>query len=98
MPYETVWVKSFSDMVQFGITRILKTDKQQRQQQRGRVISASDSRSGVCGFDSRPCRVAIALGKQFTLTYPSPLTCKMGTQLQAFLEFEIMRLYTMHIG
>ena len=35
------------------------------------------------GFDSRPSHVAIALGKQFTLTFPSPPTCKMGTQLQA---------------
>ena len=25
--------------------------------------------------------VVIALGKQFTLTFPSPPTCKMGTQL-----------------
>ncbi|GFS21213.1 hypothetical protein ElyMa_005076600 [Elysia marginata] len=51
--------------------------------QRGRVVSASDSRSGGRGFDSRPCHVAIALEKQFTLTLPSPPTCKMGTQLQA---------------
>ncbi|GFR65648.1 hypothetical protein ElyMa_001951900 [Elysia marginata] len=50
--------------------------------QRGRVVSASDSRSGGRGFDSRPCHVAIALGKQFTLTIPSPPTCKMGTKLQ----------------
>ncbi|GFR58084.1 hypothetical protein ElyMa_000019300 [Elysia marginata] len=51
--------------------------------QRGGVVSASDSRSGGRGFDSRPCHAAIALGKQFTLTFPSPPTCKMGTQLQA---------------
>ncbi|GFR67457.1 hypothetical protein ElyMa_005582900 [Elysia marginata] len=57
--------------------------------QRGKVVSASDSRYGGRGFDSRPCHVTIALGKQFTLTFPSPPTCKMGTQLQAFLEFEI---------
>ncbi|GFR95974.1 hypothetical protein ElyMa_002708400 [Elysia marginata] len=38
--------------------------------QRGGVVSASDSRSGGRGFDSRPCHVAIALGKQFTLTFP----------------------------
>ncbi|GFR93660.1 hypothetical protein ElyMa_000898900 [Elysia marginata] len=50
---------------------------------RGGVVSASNSRSGGRGFDSRPCHVAIALGKQFTLTFPSPPTCKMGTQLQA---------------
>ncbi|GFS16281.1 hypothetical protein ElyMa_001469000 [Elysia marginata] len=37
----------------------------------------------VAGFDSRQCHVAIALGKQFTLTFPSPPTCKMGTQLRA---------------
>ncbi|GFR89839.1 hypothetical protein ElyMa_002552900 [Elysia marginata] len=51
--------------------------------QRGGVVSASDSRSGGPGFDSRPRHVAIALGKQFTLTFPSPPTCKMGIQLQA---------------
>ncbi|GFS01803.1 kinesin-like protein KIF16B isoform X2 [Elysia marginata] len=51
--------------------------------QRGGVVSASDSRSGGRGFDSRRCHVAIALGKQFTLTFPSSPTCKMGTQLQA---------------
>ncbi|GFR69513.1 hypothetical protein ElyMa_003759000 [Elysia marginata] len=51
--------------------------------QRGGVVSASDSRSEVWGFDSRPCHVAIALGKQFTLTFPSPSTCKMAIQLQA---------------
>ncbi|GFR79261.1 alpha-(1,3)-fucosyltransferase C [Elysia marginata] len=34
--------------------------------QRGGVVSASDSRSGGRGFDSRPCHVAIALGKQFS--------------------------------
>ncbi|GFS09570.1 hypothetical protein ElyMa_006625000 [Elysia marginata] len=51
--------------------------------QRGEVVGASDSRSGGRGFDSRPCHVAIDLGKQFTLTFPSPPTCKMGTQLQA---------------
>ncbi|GFS26824.1 serine/threonine-protein phosphatase [Elysia marginata] len=51
--------------------------------QRGGVVSALDSRSGGRRFDSRPCHVAVALGKQFTLTFPSPPTCKMGTQLQA---------------
>ncbi|GFS22093.1 hypothetical protein ElyMa_005100500 [Elysia marginata] len=51
--------------------------------QRGGLVSASDSRSGGRGFDSRPRHVAIALGKQLTLTFPSPPTCKMGTQLQA---------------
>ncbi|GFR68995.1 hypothetical protein ElyMa_000292200 [Elysia marginata] len=51
--------------------------------QRGGVISASDSRSEGRGFDSRPCHVAIALRKQFTLTFPSPPTYKMGTQRQA---------------
>ncbi|GFR90924.1 hypothetical protein ElyMa_006162600, partial [Elysia marginata] len=50
---------------------------------RGGVVSASNSRSGGRGSDSRPCHVAIALGEQFTLTSPSPATCKMGTQLQA---------------
>ena len=45
--------------------------------------SASDSGSGGRGFDSQPSHVVIALGKQFTLTFPSPPTCKMGTQLQA---------------
>ena len=53
--------------------------------QRGRVVSASDSGSGVRGFDSRPNHVVIALGKQFTLTFPSPPTPKMGTQLQAMI-------------
>ena len=47
----------------------------------GSVVSASDSGSGGCGFDSQPSHVVIALGKQFTLTFPSPPTCKMGTQL-----------------
>ena len=47
------------------------------------LVSASDSGSGGCGFDSQPSHVVIALGKQFTLTFPSPPTCKMGTQLQA---------------
>ena len=51
--------------------------------QRGRVVSASDSGFGGRGFDCRPSHVVIALGKQFTLTYPSPPTCKMGTNLQA---------------
>ncbi|GFR75248.1 hypothetical protein ElyMa_000450700 [Elysia marginata] len=51
--------------------------------QRGGVVSASDSRSGGRGFDSRPCHVAVALTKQFTLIFPSPPTCKTGTQLQA---------------
>ncbi|GFS14181.1 hypothetical protein ElyMa_006739400 [Elysia marginata] len=52
------------------------------EQQRGGVVSASDSRSGGRGFDSQRCHVAIALGKQFTLTFPSLPTCNMGTQLQ----------------
>ncbi|GFS26374.1 hypothetical protein ElyMa_007052100 [Elysia marginata] len=64
---------------------------------RGRVVSA-DSRSGGRGFDSRPCRVAVALGKQFTLTSPSPPTCKMGTQLQAILEFVICACNTLQMG
>ncbi|GFR84831.1 replicase polyprotein 1a [Elysia marginata] len=50
--------------------------------QRGKVVSASDLRSGGRGFDSRPCHVVIALGKQSTLSFPNPPTCKMGTQLQ----------------
>ncbi|GFR90692.1 voltage-dependent T-type calcium channel subunit alpha-1H [Elysia marginata] len=66
--------------------------------QRGRVVSASDSRSGGRGFDSRPCRVAVALGKQFTLTFPSPPTCKIGTQLQAILEFAICACNTLQMG
>ncbi|GFR73678.1 sodium-coupled monocarboxylate transporter 1 [Elysia marginata] len=49
----------------------------------GGVVSASDSRSGGRRFDSRPCHVAIALEKQFTLTFSTPPTCKMGTYLQA---------------
>ncbi|GFR93001.1 guanine nucleotide-binding protein G(O) subunit alpha-like [Elysia marginata] len=60
--------------------------------QRGRVVSASDSRSGGRGFDSRPCHVAISLEKQFTLTFPSPPTCKMGTQLHVILKFCDTRL------
>ncbi|GFS24063.1 hypothetical protein ElyMa_001654600 [Elysia marginata] len=64
----------------------------------GRVVSASDSRSGGRGFDFRPCHVAMALGKQFTLTFPSPPTCKMGTQLQAVLEFVISAYNTLHMG
>ncbi|GFR69322.1 hypothetical protein ElyMa_002046800 [Elysia marginata] len=59
-----------------------KAEKKTLGQLRG-VVSASDSKSGGRGFDSRPCHVAIALGKQFTLTFPSPPTCKMDTQLQA---------------
>ena len=51
--------------------------------QRSRVVSASDSGSGGRGFDSEPSHVVIALVKQFTLTFPVPPTCKMGTQLQA---------------
>ncbi|GFR62487.1 hypothetical protein ElyMa_000131500 [Elysia marginata] len=51
--------------------------------QRGGVVSTSDSRSGGRGFLFRPCHVAIALGKKFTLTFPSPPNCKMGTQLHA---------------
>ncbi|GFS17441.1 hypothetical protein ElyMa_001497300 [Elysia marginata] len=66
--------------------------------QRGRVVSASDSRSGGRGFDSRPCHVAVALGKQFTLTFLSPPTCKMGTQPQAILEFLICACNTLHMG
>ncbi|GFS16843.1 hypothetical protein ElyMa_003224200 [Elysia marginata] len=53
----------------------------------GRVVSASDSRSG--GFDSRIFHVEIASGKQFTLTFSSPPTFKKGIQLQAILEFVI---------
>ncbi|GFR66390.1 hypothetical protein ElyMa_000227300 [Elysia marginata] len=64
----------------------------------GRVVSASDSRSGRRGFDSRPCHVAVALGEQFTLTFLSPPTCKMGTQLQAILEFVICACNTLHMG
>ncbi|GFR85873.1 hypothetical protein ElyMa_000707100 [Elysia marginata] len=58
-------------------------EKQQHQEQRSGVVSVSDSRSGGRGFDSRPCHIAIALEKKFTLTFPSPPTCEMGTQLQA---------------
>ncbi|GFS04973.1 hypothetical protein ElyMa_004669800 [Elysia marginata] len=57
-----------------------------RLKKRGRVVRASDLRSGGRGFDSRPCHVAIALGKRFTLTFPSPPTCKTGTWLKAVLE------------
>ena len=49
--------------------------------QRGSVVSALDAGSGGRGFDSQPSHVVIALGKQFTLTFPRPPTCKMGTQL-----------------
>ncbi|GFS04089.1 hypothetical protein ElyMa_004647900 [Elysia marginata] len=66
--------------------------------QRCRMVSASDSRSGGRGFDSLPCHVAIALGNQFTLTFPSPATCEMGTQLQAFLELLICACNTLHVG
>ncbi|GFR63707.1 hypothetical protein ElyMa_003612600 [Elysia marginata] len=65
--------------------------------QRGRVVSASDSRSGGRGFDSRPYHVAIALGKEFTLIFSSPPNCKMGTQLQAILEFVICACNTLHM-
>ncbi|GFS00933.1 hypothetical protein ElyMa_006411000 [Elysia marginata] len=41
------------------------------------AIMSSDSRFGGRGFGSPPCHVAVALGKQFTLTFPSPPTCKM---------------------
>ncbi|GFS12631.1 hypothetical protein ElyMa_004864100 [Elysia marginata] len=63
-----------------------------------RVVSASDSRSGGRRFDSRPCHVAIALGKQFTLSFLSPPTCKMGTQLQEFPEFVMCAYNTLHMG
>ncbi|GFR98848.1 hypothetical protein ElyMa_006360000 [Elysia marginata] len=60
---------------------------------RSGVVTASDSRSGGRGFDSRQRHVAIALGEQFTLYFLSPPTCKRGTQLQAILKFLIiMRL------
>ncbi|GFR70535.1 hypothetical protein ElyMa_000331300 [Elysia marginata] len=49
--------------------------------QRGRVVSVFDLRSRGRGFDH-----AIALGKKFTLTFPSPPTCKLGTCLKAVLE------------
>ncbi|GFR89704.1 hypothetical protein ElyMa_004285800 [Elysia marginata] len=39
--------------------------------QRGRVVNAADSRSGGRRFDSQPCHVAIALGKRFSLIFPS---------------------------
>ncbi|GFR85860.1 urea-proton symporter DUR3-like [Elysia marginata] len=68
------------------------------QKQRGRIVSASDPRSGGRGFDSRPYHVAIALVKHFTLTFPSPHTCKSGTQLQAILEFVICARNTLHMG
>ncbi|GFS26753.1 hypothetical protein ElyMa_001729000 [Elysia marginata] len=71
-------------------TGVYRGDLGANEGQRGRVVSASDSRSGGRGIDSRPCHVVVTLGKQFTLTFPSPPTCKMGTQLQAILEF--MRL------
>ncbi|GFS24036.1 hypothetical protein ElyMa_006993100 [Elysia marginata] len=64
----------------------------------GRVVSASDSRSGGRGFDSRPCHVEITLGKKFILTFPSPPTCKMDVQLQATLEFVICACNTLHMG
>ncbi|GFS22132.1 hypothetical protein ElyMa_005101100 [Elysia marginata] len=64
---------------------------------RGRVVSASDSRSGGRGSDTRPCHVAVALGKQFTLTFLSPPTSKMGTKLQAILESVICACNTLHI-
>ncbi|GFR92419.1 hypothetical protein ElyMa_006200300 [Elysia marginata] len=66
--------------------------------QRGRVVSSSDSRSGGSGFDSRPCHVSIALGKQFTLTFPSSPTCKMGTHLQAVREFVTNACNTLLMG
>ncbi|GFR98076.1 neuroplastin [Elysia marginata] len=65
---------------------------------RGRVVSASDSRSGGRGFDSQPCHVAVVLGKQLILNFPSPSTCKMGTQLQAILEFVICACNILHMG
>ncbi|GFR87933.1 tubulin-specific chaperone cofactor E-like protein [Elysia marginata] len=36
--------------------------------------------------------------QQFTLTFPSPSTCKMGTQLQAILEFVICAYNTLQTG
>ncbi|GFR99548.1 hypothetical protein ElyMa_002795200 [Elysia marginata] len=66
--------------------------------QRGRVVCALVSRSGGRGFNSRPCHVAIALGKQRSLTFPSPPTCKMGTQLQAILKFVISAYNILHMG
>ncbi|GFR69432.1 hypothetical protein ElyMa_005631200 [Elysia marginata] len=66
--------------------------------QRGRVVSALDSRSGGSGFDSQPYHVAIALEKRFTLTFSSPPTCKMGTQLQEILAFVICACNTLRMG
>ncbi|GFS13680.1 hypothetical protein ElyMa_004889900 [Elysia marginata] len=58
---------------------------------RGRVVSAWDSRSGVRGFDSRLTMPNYnCLGKAIYPNFPhSTATCKMGTQLQAILEFVI---------
>ncbi|GFR76181.1 hypothetical protein ElyMa_000475000 [Elysia marginata] len=53
--------------------------------QRGRVVSASDSRSGGRGFDSQPCHVAIGFVKQFTLTVPSPPPLKWVPSYRQFL-------------
>ncbi|GFR87766.1 hypothetical protein ElyMa_006084700 [Elysia marginata] len=66
-------------------------------EQRGRLVSALDSISGGRRFGSRSCHVAIALRKQFTVSFPSPPTCKMGTLLQATLEFGIYVYNTLHM-
>ncbi|GFS21505.1 hypothetical protein ElyMa_001595500 [Elysia marginata] len=55
------------------------------QRQGGRVAEWLARRTrdlGVAGSS----HLSIALGKQLTLTFLTPSTCKMGTQLQAILE------------
>ncbi|GFR66726.1 hypothetical protein ElyMa_003689800 [Elysia marginata] len=84
-------IEAMVTLMRAGITKVIPGNLQLRaagvrikgSNWRGGVVSTSDLRSGGRRFDSRPCHVAIALGKQFTLTFPSPPTCKMATQLQA---------------
>ncbi|GFS02787.1 hypothetical protein ElyMa_001132800 [Elysia marginata] len=59
--------------------------------------SASNSRFGGRGIDCRPCHVAIAFGKQFTLTFPSPLRFNMGTQLEAIFKCVIFACNSLHM-
>ncbi|GFR94277.1 hypothetical protein ElyMa_002664400 [Elysia marginata] len=66
--------------------------------QRDRVVSALDSRSECRGFDSQLRLVVIALGKQFTLTFHSPPTCEMGTQLLAILQLVMCARNILHMG
>ena len=50
-------------------------------EQRGTVVSASDSWSGGCGFDPNHSSCCNCLGKAIYLHFLSTPVCKMGTRL-----------------